>query len=45
MYVVEQVEPVVEDVEILLRDLNASNDFSQFVKSMRTRFQSLCLET
>mmetsp|Transcript_5066 Transcript_5066/g.12998 ORF Transcript_5066/g.12998 Transcript_5066/m.12998 type:complete len:232 (-) Transcript_5066:190-885(-) len=41
-YIVEQVHPGVGSVQDLLDDLNASNDFSLFVRSMRKRFRALC---
>ena len=34
-------EPEVHDVQSLVDALNASNDFSAFVRNMRKRFQQL----
>ncbi|GBG26012.1 Kinetochore protein Spc25 [Hondaea fermentalgiana] len=41
-YHVEQVEPAVGSISDLIRRVNATNDFSSFVRSMRTKFQALC---
>mmetsp|Transcript_15347 Transcript_15347/g.29750 ORF Transcript_15347/g.29750 Transcript_15347/m.29750 type:complete len:236 (-) Transcript_15347:499-1206(-) len=43
-YHVEQVQPGVGSISDLIRKLNATNDFSGFVRSMRAKFQALCTE-
>ena len=40
-YVAEQCEPPVADLPMLTEQLNASNDFSAFVRTMRHRFKAL----
>lgn len=39
---VEQVEPDVGNIAELTKQLNKTNDFSLFVRSMRKKFQALC---
>ena len=41
-YNIISCEPVVEATEQLLTALNASNDFSAFVRGMRVKFRALC---
>lgn len=40
-YHVNNCEPAVSDVQILVDTLNSSNDFSAFVRSMRKSFKLL----
>lgn len=40
-YVVESCEPLVPDLQSLTDDLNASNDFSAYVRAIRQRFKAL----
>ena len=44
VYDVIACEPHVEGIEELLRTLNATNDFSQFVRRMRKKFRALCTQ-
>jgi chromosome segregation ATPase len=41
-YHVEQVEPSIGSVAGLLQQVNATNDFSLFVRTVRKQFQALC---
>eukprot|EP00908_Phaeocystis_cordata_P000661 Transcript_10724.p6 GENE.Transcript_10724~~Transcript_10724.p6 ORF type:complete len:87 (-),score=54.36 Transcript_10724:514-774(-) len=40
-YHVVRCEPAIPDVQSLVDALNASNDFSAFVRNMRKKFQQL----
>ena len=41
-YEVTVCEPNIEKLSVLIKDLNASNDFALFVRSVRKEFKAMC---
>ena len=41
-YEVTVCEPSIEKLSVLIKDLNASNDFAVFVRSVRKEFKAMC---